>query len=730
MSSTNASAAEQQSDDTLLRRRVAELEAQLEECTLNEAILRERESRYQRIIETATAGLWLIDAADVTVSVSPSLAALLGYRVEEMTGRPLQSFVVAGATDMPDTATLRHRQGLVERRDFPFQRKDGSALWATVTVSPVYDPAGQYMGALAMVSDTTLFKQAQAALDASEERYRRLVAAYAAEQARLETLHADLRQALTVQAPLRESLQDCAEAIVRCLGVPFARIWTLDAAGEMLELQASAGMYTHLDGPHSRVPVGLLKIGHIAALRKPQYTEDIPNDLRFDNREWARREGLIAFAGYPLLAEDRLFGVLALFDRTPLSMAVRNALAVVADKIALHLEQRRSNAELLSGAAQLSSILSDAALILFALDAQGVFTLSEGGGLAALNLAPGELVGQSAFAVYRDQPQIEVDIRRALAGAALTAIHKLNGNVYETRYSPHYDEQGALKGVIGVSVDITEKERLVQEQSRLLAELRHETADLRTFYALAENAPDGILVMDRQGGINYANPALHTLVGAADLTGMNIRDLLSADEQALTDTELRLPERRLWQGVLTFRRRDGSTFPAHISTFVLGNGTSEEWFVPAVVRDITGQQRAEQERIALQEQVIAAQQAALRELSTPLIPLAAGVVAMPLIGGIDSARAQQVIATLLAGIEANQAATAIVDITGVPVVDSQVAQVLIQAAQAVQLLGAQVVLTGIRPEVAQTLIGLGLNIDGVVTRSSLQSGIAYALRRR
>ena len=119
--------------------------------------------------------------------------------------------------------------------------------------------------------------------------------------------------------------------------------------------------------------------------------------------------------------------------------------------------------------------------------------------------------------------------------------------------------------------------------------------------------------------------------------------------------------------------------------------------------------------------------AALAELSTPLIPISDDTVVMPLVGTIDSRRAQQVIEGLLVGIVETRAQVAILDITGVPVVDTQVANALLRAAQAVKLLGAQVVLTGIRPEVAQTLVGLGVDLTGIVTRSTLQSGIAFAL---
>jgi rsbT co-antagonist protein RsbR len=149
-----------------------------------------------------------------------------------------------------------------------------------------------------------------------------------------------------------------------------------------------------------------------------------------------------------------------------------------------------------------------------------------------------------------------------------------------------------------------------------------------------------------------------------------------------------------------------------------------------VARDVTAEHQAQAELAALQEQVIAAQQAALRELSTPIIPLSDGVIAMPLIGAIDSARAQQIVESLLAGVEAHRARAAILDITGVQVVDTQVANALLRAAQAVRLLGAQVIITGIRPEVAQTLVGLGLDLGGITTLATLQSGIAHALGQR
>jgi signal transduction histidine kinase/CheY-like chemotaxis protein len=168
----------------------------------------------------------------------------------------------------------------------------------------------------------------------------------AAERARMAEMGRDVGIALSQGNTLGEILRLCAEALVRHLDVAFARIWTLDAEADVLVLQASAGQYTHIDGPHGRVPVGQLKIGLIAQERQPHLTNDVSHDPRISDPEWARREGMIAFAGYPLLIQDRLMGVLGMFARRALSPAVLQVLRSVADGIALGIERKRQEAEL------------------------------------------------------------------------------------------------------------------------------------------------------------------------------------------------------------------------------------------------------------------------------------------------------------------------------------------------------------------------------------------------
>jgi PAS domain S-box-containing protein len=233
--------------------------------------------------------------------------------------------------------------------------------------------------------------------------------------------------------------------------------------------------------------------------------------------------------------------------------------------------------------------------------------------------------------------------------------------------------------------------------------------------------------------VRYANSAFGLMSGYGDgCLGHMMSDFIAPEDRAAMQQEVgpAIRDTGQWQGRIPYLRPNGVVWQAQASVFRVSGSDGSLIGQAIILRDATEQIRNEEERALLHEQVIAAQQAALRELSTPIIPLTDDLVAMPLIGAIDSNRAQQVIETLLAGVAASRATTAILDITGVQVVDTQVANALLRAAQAVKLLGARVVLTGIRPEIAQTLVGLGLDLSGIVTRATLQSGIAFALAGR
>ena len=200
-------------------------------------------------------------------------------------------------------------------------------IWISMRTAPLFDNKGAIKGGVGLVEDITYRKLTEKALE---------------ERINLAMFMADIGTSLTQKGNLQDILLRCAEAMVQHLNAAFARIWTLNKEDNMLELQASAGMYTHIDGGHSRVPVGKFKIGLIAEERKPHLTNSVIGDPRVGEQEWAKREGMVAFAGYPLAIEDRVVGVMAMFSRQPLSKTVLEALAAVADEIAIGIEHKRA----------------------------------------------------------------------------------------------------------------------------------------------------------------------------------------------------------------------------------------------------------------------------------------------------------------------------------------------------------------------------------------------------
>ncbi|MFZ0274419.1 MAG: STAS domain-containing protein [Acidobacteriaceae bacterium] len=133
--------------------------------------------------------------------------------------------------------------------------------------------------------------------------------------------------------------------------------------------------------------------------------------------------------------------------------------------------------------------------------------------------------------------------------------------------------------------------------------------------------------------------------------------------------------------------------------------------------------------MATREELIGRQQQELLELSTPVVKLWDGILALPIIGTLDSARTQVVMESLLQEVVATNSKYAIIDITGVPTVDTLVAQHLLKTITAARLMGAECIISGVRPQIAQTIVHLGINLEDVVTKAKLSDAFALALDR-
>jgi len=317
-------------------------------------------------------------------------------------------------------------------------------------------------------------------------------------------------------------------------------------------------------------------------------------------------------------------------------------------------------------------------------------------------------------------------INEGCVGHTTLLNYRKDGTPFWNEFSiaPIHDAQGNLTHFVGIQADVT---------ARKQAELALQESEQR-FASIIGSAMDSIISIDEKHQILLFNAAAETMFGykAAEVLGKDLTFLLPGryhqhhSQHITTFGQTKTTKRSMGTLDLVYGlRADDTEFPIEASISQVE--VSGQKIMTVILRDVTERQRAEEERHRLQEEIIRIQSSILQELSTPLIPLSDDIVVLPLIGSVDTLRANQVMETLLHGVERQRARIAILDITGVPVVDTQVANALMHAAQAVQLLGAQVILTGIRPEIAQTLVGLGINFGKIVTRGTLQSGIAYAM---
>lgn len=314
------------------------IEAQVQERT-SELLLSQQEQRrgeglMQAIVDAAVDGIVTINAAGTVCSVNRATEELFGYTAEECIGQNVKMLMPLPYSEEHDQYIENYLTTGVAKvigigREVVGRRKDGSTFPMELSVSEVdVDGLRLFTGIVRDITARRRDEEAQA------------------ERTRISAFAADIGHALVRGDELQPTLQRCAEAMVHHLDAAFARVWTLNDAEQVLELQASAGMYTHIDGDHARVPVGKFKIGMIAEERKPHLTNSVVTDPRVGDKEWAKREGMVAFAGHPLVVQNRVIGVMAMFARHPLSEMTLDALAAVSNSIAVGIDRLVYEAQL------------------------------------------------------------------------------------------------------------------------------------------------------------------------------------------------------------------------------------------------------------------------------------------------------------------------------------------------------------------------------------------------
>ena len=358
---------------------------------------------------------------------------------------------------------------------------------------------------------------------------------------RLAALAGDVGIALTRSGKLQQVLQQCAAALVRNLDAAFARIWTLDAEANVLELAASQGQYTHLDGPHSRVPVGKFKIGRIAEERVPHLTNSVIGDPRVGDQEWATREGMISFAGYPLIVEDDLVGVMALFARHTLSPAVLRVMAAISNGIALSIRQKRDDEALRLSEARKTAILDTAIDCIITIDsnrrilefnpaAERTFGYTK-------EAAAGKILEQLIVPPHsRDdylretEPYIVGEVVGPLRGQRMViSAMRSDGSEFPAELAIiRIPIEGSALFTVYLR-DITERRNAEAERELLLA--RAEAAQ-RSYRMLAEAIPQQVWTAGTDGHLDYVNQrcADYFMSTPSELLGSGWLNVLHADD--------------------------------------------------------------------------------------------------------------------------------------------------------------------------------------------------------
>ena len=319
------------SEAELEREKLRASEERLVETSRLYRELQDRETKMRRLVDANIVGIFMWDLEGQILEANDAFLRMVGYDRKDLASGRMRWTDLTPAEwrkrDEQATAEVG-RTGSVQPYEKEYFKKDGTRI-PVLLGGAMFD--GSKNEGVAFVLDLSERKRA-------EDRLRAVMS----ERTRLSTVRAEVAMALASKDSLRGILHRCAETMVRHLDAAFARIWTFKSGGAEFELEASAGMYTRLDGRFSRIPVGQLKIGLIARERKAQLTNDVQNDPRISDHNWARAEKMQSFAGYPLVVEDRVIGVMGMFSRQALTESTVETLAFIADGVAQGIDRKRA----------------------------------------------------------------------------------------------------------------------------------------------------------------------------------------------------------------------------------------------------------------------------------------------------------------------------------------------------------------------------------------------------
>ncbi|MBD2465518.1 AAA family ATPase [Oscillatoria sp. FACHB-1407] len=469
-----------------LEHQVSERTAELQE---SEAELRAREQELRLITDALPVAIGYIDAEQRHRFVNRTYEIWRSCSRDEILGKSIRELVDDTAYQVLEPYVNQALGGQATTFEAEILLPTGKK-YLSITLIPDFDANAQVIGFYALNTDIGHHKKAEKVLRQSEAQFR--------EQAILSAFRADVGSALAQSDRLSLMLHRCVEAVVKHFNAAFARIWTLNKDENILELQASAGMYTRLDGTYSRVPVGSFKVGRIAQDRCPLLTNNVFCESSID-QEWAEREGMVAFAGYPILLEEQLVGVIAMFARHPIPSSNFEALEFAAHEIALGIRRKQAEVALQASEAELRDVfdelrlreqelrlITDALPVCIAyIDANQQYRFVNHTYEIWCCCSRDEILGKSIreFVGNAMYLMTEPYINQALAGQTATFEAEMSlpsGNKYiSTTLIPNLDGKAQVIGFYSLNVDISDRRRaeeasILEERNRMAREI-HDT---------------------------------------------------------------------------------------------------------------------------------------------------------------------------------------------------------------------------------------------------------------
>ncbi|MBI2809451.1 MAG: PAS domain S-box protein [Candidatus Melainabacteria bacterium] len=413
-------------------------------------------------------------------------------------------------------------------------------------------------------------------------------------QEQLSRLLAAVTEAFLTQDSLTVILRNCAQAVVEELDAALARIWIFESSENMLLLRASAGVCTHLVGEEARIPLGSLKVGRIAADRTPHLTNSIGSDPWISNPEWAAREGMVAFAGYPLLLDDKLLGVIATFSKHSLADSTLAQLAQVSKIISQGLERKRTEQELVAVSRHASRLLEASADALTVMTPEGTITEANLAAEKVYGVARQDLIGKSITELVKDPQRLNEStqaIKLALAQGSVKDFRahyrKGSGEVIECSIngSVYRDEDGKVEGLIASARDITQQ-----------LQLEHQ---LQYMAAIIEHSSDAIVSETLDGIVTSWNKGAERIYGYSEteMLGKSIFLVIpDTNEHELSDLIERLKEGEAIEHFETLRsRKSGEVFDASLSMSPIKDSAGSIVGLSIISRDISEKKRLERE---------------------------------------------------------------------------------------------------------------------------------------